>query len=304
MLTSTNPPFQKLASERIDHLDAALYRTNQAIHSNPELSYEEHFAHDTLSTLLEAEGFSVKRKAYGIETSFEAQWGTGGREVIFCAEYDALPGIGHGCGHNLIATSSMAAFLGAAHAIKELNMPGRVRILGTPAEEGGGGKVRLLRGGAFDDAAAALMAHAVTSHAITSSEPGTVSGCAAFDLIASMKFKVEFHGKPAHAAGEPWNGVNALDAAVAAYNNVSMLRQQIRPDERIHGVFEVGGTVPNIITDYARMNWYIRSPTVERGEELQCRVETCMEAGAKAAGCTINFIRYARHNNSQTKFEK
>lgn len=290
-VTKAKSHFQGIIGTHIDQLDETLYKANHALHSNPELAYQEHFAHETLTAVLEAEGFKVTHKAHGLDTSFEASYGSGGREVIFCAEYDALPKIGHGCGHNLIATSSMAGFLGATQAIKELNLPGRVRILGTPAEEGGGGKVKLLQSGAFEGATAAIMAHASTSHGLSDAPPGTISGCAAMDLIASLKFRVEFHGKPAHAAGEPWNGVNALDAAVAAYNNVSMLRQQIRTDERIHGVFEAGGTVPNIITDYTRMNWFIRSPTVERGEALKRRVEQCMEAGAKATGCTFNFIR-------------
>lgn len=275
---------------RIDRSDAALHKINQAIHANPELAFKEYFAHDTIATFLEGEGFAVTRKAHGLETSFEAQVGSGGREIVFCAEYDALPDIGHACGHNLIATSSLAAFLGAAEALTLMKIPGRVRILGTPAEEGGGGKIQLIRAGAFQGASAAIMAHAVTEHGISERGSG-VSGTGAFDLIASLKFRVEFRGRSAHAAGEPWNGLNALDAAVAAYNNVSLLRQQMQPDERVHCVFEEGGTVPNVITDYTRMNWYIRSPTVAKGLELQKRVETCIEAGAKAAGCDFNYIR-------------
>jgi metal-dependent amidase/aminoacylase/carboxypeptidase family protein len=129
------------------------------------------------------------------------------------------------------------------------------------------------------------MAHPITRHGI-----GGVDGLAALDLIASHKFRVEFRGKSAHAAGEPWNGTNALDAAVAAYNNVSMLRQQIRPEERVHGVVEVGGTVPNVIPDYTRMNWYVRAPTTEQGEKLQTRVHACIDAAAAATGCAHNYI--------------
>ncbi len=278
-----------IAQGHIKQADAALYQANQSLHANPELAYQEHRAHDNLSDFLEGQGFSVTRKAYGLETSFEASSGTDGREVVICAEYDALPAIGHACGHNLIATSSMAAFLGASKVLSELKVPGRVRILGTPAEEGGGGKIALLRAGAFTGAAASIMSHPVTPDSLSTDTK--VTGSAALNLVASIKFRVEFRGKSAHAAGEPWNGLNALDAAVAAYNNVSLLRQQMRPEERVHAVIEDGGTVPNVIPDYTRMNWYIRSPTIEQGEKLHKRVEACIESGASAAGCEVKFIR-------------
>lgn len=271
----------------LEQADAALHDANQDLHKNPELCYEEHSAAENLSSFLEKQGFTVKRKAYDLETSFEASIGSGGREVIVCAEYDALPEIGHACGHNLIATSSLAAFIGAAQALQELNLPGRLRILGTPAEEGGGGKVQLIRAGAFKGASAAIMSHAVTAGGI--SDDASVLGSAAFDLVASIKFRVEFRGRSAHAAGEPWNGLNALDACIAAYNNVSLLRQQLHTDERVHTVIEDGGTVPNVIPDYTRMNWYLRSPTIERGHILRKRVEACIEAAGLATNCTIKY---------------
>lgn len=149
----------------------------------------------------------------------------------------------------------------------------------------------MINAGAFSpqkDIAASIMAHPAT-YSIISQDP-EVSGCAAFDLVASLKFRVEFKGRPAHAAGEPAKGINALDAAVSAYTSVSMLRQQIRPEERIHGVLESGGTVPNIITDYTRMNWYVRAPTLDAAQALEDRVKKCMEAGAVATGCTFNYI--------------
>ncbi|KAM3508704.1 hypothetical protein MY11210_006623 [Beauveria gryllotalpidicola] len=284
-----------IAQAHLKQVDAALYEVNQSLHANPELAYREHKAHDNLCDLLQAQGFSVSRKAYGLETSFEASHGSGGREVVICAEYDALPEIGHACGHNLIATASMAAFLAASRILSELKLPGRVRILGTPAEEGGGGKIALIRAGAFSSASASIMSHPVTAHGI--SNDAQVAGSAALNLVASIKFRVEFRGRSAHAAGEPWNGLNALDAAVAAYNNVSLLRQQIRTEQRVHAVIEDGGTVPNVIPDYTRMNWYIRSPTIEQGQELHKRVEACIEAGARAAGCTFKYIRADDYKN-------
>lgn len=278
-----------LVAGRIDELSSDLHtRVNKVLHANPELCFEEFTAHDTLASYLEGLGFSVQRSAYGLETSFEATFGEGGRQVVFCCEYDALPDIGHACGHNLIATSSIAAFIGAAHAMAELNVPGRLRILGTPAEEGGGGKAVLIDKGAFtptEDIAAAIMAHPMAEHSLATEE-GTCSGVAGLTLLASHKFRVEFWGKSAHAAAEPWNGVNALDAAVAAYNNASVLRQQIHPDERVHAVIKEGGSASNIIPEYTSMDWGVRAPTFKRSEKTFQRVKKCIEAGAMAAGCT------------------
>ncbi|KIA75540.1 aminoacylase 1-like 2 [Aspergillus ustus] len=276
----------------IDHETSALRELNRDIHSHPETAYEEVYAHERLSGFLEDRGFSVTRHAYGLDTSFEAEFATGegGPLVIFCAEYDALPGIGHGCGHNLIATSSMAAFLGLTQTLRQLNLttPVRVRILGTPAEEGGGGKIKLIEAGAFKDPeiVAAIMAHPTSIHGI----PDGYTGIAGFPMIASSKLRVEYRGQGAHAGGDPWNGRNALDAAVGAYNNISMLRQQIQPDERIHGVIEVGGVAPNVIPDYTRMNWNVRSATAASAEKLLSRAKACFEAAALATGCEVEYI--------------
>ncbi|KAF9693871.1 hypothetical protein EKO04_008415 [Ascochyta lentis] len=281
---------RRIVTSAIDAADSELHKVNKALHANPELGYQEHFAHQTITSYLSSLGFNVKKNTYGLDTSFEAEYGSGGRLVIICAEYDALPEIGHSCGHNLIATSSIATFVAVADVIKKCSIEGRIRILGTPAEEGGGGKAKLIDAGAFPrDAAAAIMAHPVSAHQIFH-KPGYYQGLAGLKLIASHKFKTEFRGKPAHAAGEPWNGVNALDAAVSAYANVGLLRQQMEPDERVHGVIEAGGTVPNVITDYTRMNWNVRSPTIERADKLLDRVKNCLEAGALASGCKLEYI--------------
>lgn len=291
MATATLDQARPIVASKLDELNGELRELNRTIHSNPELAYKEFIAHDTISTLLEKLGFQVQRSAWGLQTSFDATIGAGDRQVIFCAEYDALPGIGHSCGHNLIATSSIAAFIGAATAMSELGIEGRLRLLGTPAEEAGGGKVDLINAGAFnppESVLAAIMAHPTPAHHVPSPD---YAGTAGMKLIACEAVRVEFKGKPAHAAGEPWNGVNALDAAVSSYNNVAMLRQQIEPDDRIHGVFEVGGTVPNVIPDYTRMHWGIRSPTATRCEKLVGRVKKCFEAGASAAGCEMDTSR-------------
>ncbi|VUC28864.1 unnamed protein product [Clonostachys rosea] len=283
-----------IVSDYLKDLSGALRsQVNAPLHANPELGYQEHFAHDTITAFLErAEPkLEISKRTYGLETSFEARFGSGGPLVIFCAEYDALPGIGHACGHNLIATSSVAAFLATAHTLAQLQIQGRVRLLGTPAEEGSGGKVKLIEDGAFDppeDVAAAIMAHPVGAHQIL--VKGDEVGLAAAILVANHKFQVEFHGKTAHAGGEPWEGRNALDAAVAAYNNVALMKKQTRPDDNIHGIIEDGGVTPAIIPGYSRMSWAVRSPTYERSKLLADRVKQCMEAGALASGCTVNYI--------------
>ncbi|KAI3391278.1 hypothetical protein diail_7637 [Diaporthe ilicicola] len=289
-----------IISSTIDSLNDELLKLNQAIHSHPELGYDEVFAHDTITSFLSAHGFEVTRHAYELATSFTAEAGSDdGRLVVFCAEYDALPGIGHGCGHNLIATAAAAAFAGAARALLDLRLAGRVRILGTPAEEGGGGKAKLIEAGAFPPAAeapmggegqgegvsAAIMSHALPLGQIREGWAGT----AGFRSTASRRLGAEFHGRNAHAGQEPWNGVNALDAAVGAYTAVSMMRQQIRPEERVQGVIEDGGKVPNVIPDYARMAWAVRSPDVSGVEALFDRVKNCCRASALASGCTVDF---------------
>ncbi|KAH9876037.1 hypothetical protein J1614_003915 [Plenodomus biglobosus] len=276
----------------IDNANDDLHKIGMALHSHPELGYAEHFAHKTITSYLSSHGYDVKKHAYGLDTSFEVEVGSGGRLVIICAEYDALPNIGHACGHNLIATSSIATFIATASAMKKHNIEGRLRLLGTPAEEGGGGKAKLIDAGAIPlETAAAIMAHPMSAHSLFH-DPKQYQGLAGLKLIASHKFRVEFRGKPAHAAGEPWNGVNALDAAVAAYTNVGLLRQQMEPDERVHCVIEAGGTVPNVITDYTRMNWYVRSPTIARADKLLPRVKECIDAGAKATGCKVESPTY------------
>ncbi|SPN97700.1 uncharacterized protein DNG_01213 [Cephalotrichum gorgonifer] len=279
----------ELITGRIGQLSDDLHtKVNKVLHANPELCYQEFIAHETLTSYLENLGFSVQRGTYGLETSFEAAFGEGGRQVVFCCEYDALPDIGHACGHNLIATSSIAAFIGAAHAMSELQIPGRLRILGTPAEEGGGGKALLIENGAFtpaEDIAAAIMAHPMAEHSLSTADR-KCSGVAGLTLIASHKFRAEFWGESAHAAAEPWSGTNALDAAVAAYNNAAVLRQQISPDERIHAIIKEGGVVTNIIPAYTCMDWGVRAPTFKRSEKLFEKVKKCIEAGALATGCT------------------
>ncbi len=260
--------------DRVDALAPRLVHASRAIHDHPELNYEEHFAHQTLTDLLIEQGVTTTRHAYGIDTAFDATAGSEGPTIAVLCEYDALPGVGHACGHNVIATAGLGAGLAAAYVAEQAG--GRVRIMGTPAEEGGGGKVKMARAGAFDDVDAAMMVHPADADLIT------------IDCIAIQELEVEYHGKAAHAAAAPWEGRNALDAAVLAYMNIAALRQHIRPNERIHGIFTKSGDKPNIVPSDAAMDWYIRSGTIESLQPLKERVVICLESAAAACGCTMD----------------
>ncbi len=250
---------------------AALVDASHQIHERPELGFEERFAHDLLCSLLDGGGLEVERHAYGIETAFAARAGHRGPVVAVLCEYDALPGVGHACGHNIIGTAGVGAALALAALAESLG--GRLLVLGTPAEEGGGGKVQLLRAGALEGVDVAMMVHPADAE------------LTAMTSVAITQVEADYHGRAAHAAAFPHLGRNALDAAVLGYVNVAALRQHIRPDERVHGVFLDGGQRPNIVPAHASTTWYVRSPTLVSLAELQPRVVACLEAGARAAGC-------------------
>lgn len=216
-----------------------------------------------------------------------AEYGSGGRVVTFNAEYDALPGIGHACGHNLIAMMSIGAFFGVAEALKLHQIPGRVRLIGTPAEEGGGGKLKIIDAGGFRDVDGCLMTH-----------PGPPDECAGFTgdaympTLASHKMTVQYTGKTAHAAMAPWEGVNALDAVVLAYTGISVLRQQLHPTNRVHCVVSDGGTRPNVIPGTAAMDCYIRCQTLQEADMLLGKVKRCFDGAALQTGCEVDLKLY------------
>jgi amidohydrolase len=268
------------AKDRIDAVvaehAAVLLDASHRIHEHPELGFEEHHAQGVLSEVLEHAGISVTRGAYGVATAFEAVAGTEGPRIAVLCEYDALPGIGHACGHNIIGTAGVGAGIAAAAVAAELG--GTVVILGTPGEEGGGGKVLMAEQGAFADIDAALMVH-----------PAGMD-LSRFGAIAIQQLEVTYHGRAAHAAAAPQAGRNALDAAVLGYTNVSALRQHIRPDERIHGIFTEAGEAPNVVPARTAATWYVRSPTVRGLHKLKARVLACLQAGADAAGCTMEHV--------------
>ena len=263
-------------AEEVERRADALVEASHEIHGRPELCYEERFASDLLASMCEAEGLAVERGAYGIETAFVARAGDGGAPTIaVLCEYDALPGIGHACGHNIIATAGLGAGLAAAAVVAETG--GRLVLMGTPAEEGGGGKILMGDAGAFDDVDAAMMVH-----------PAGVDRTE-IHAIAIATWEVEYRGQAAHAAAFPHRGRNALDAAVLGYNAVAALRQHMRPTERVHGVFTRAGDKPNIVPEHTVAEWYVRSDTIRTLQPLKARVLACLEAGAAAAGCEMTY---------------
>ena len=264
---------RRVCSE-VDRLAPVLLDVSHRIHAHPELCFEEHFAHDLLTEVIADHGLAVQRRAYGLDTAFEGRAGSGGGPVVaVVCEYDALPGIGHACGHNIIAAAGLGAGLASASLAEEAG--GRLAVVGTPAEEGGGGKEMMLRNGAFADADAAMMVHPA-NHELS-----------LFHAVAVHRLTARYQGRAAHAAAAPEAGRNALDAAVLGYNAIAALRQHIRDDERIHGVFTDGGAKPNIVPATAAAEWYVRSTNLATLEPLKDRVVACLRAGTDAAGCSV-----------------
>lgn len=243
------------------------------LYENPEIAYQEYQASERLSTWLTGKGFDVTYPAYGLDTAFEATVGVTGPRVVICCEYDALPKIGHACAHNIIATAALGAGVALADQVDDLGI--RVTVLGTPAEEGGGGKVDLIEAGAFEGAAASMMIHPGPDDELDPS------------FQANHSLSVEFFGRDSHAAAAPWDGVNALDAFVNAYMNVATLRQSLHGGDRVHCIIDEGGDASNIIASYTRSTWGIRSATKERLGELVPKVMACFEAAALATGCRL-----------------
>src|SRR5439155_2186911 len=259
--------------EEVDRRADDLVEASHRIHDRPELLFEERFAADVLCGALADAGLDVERGAFGLETAFAARAGREGPTIAVLCEYDALPGIGHGCGHNIIATAGLGAGLAAAALADAAG--GRVLILGTPGEEGGGGKVLMAEAGAFEGVDAAMMVHPAGIDVLQ------------MNAIAIATWEVEYFGREAHAAAYPHLGRNALDAAVLGYNAVAALRQHIEPTDRIHGIFTRGGDKPNIVPDHTVAEWYVRSRTILTLQPLKERVLACLEAGASAAGCRM-----------------
>ncbi|KAG1888289.1 hypothetical protein F4604DRAFT_1716678 [Suillus subluteus] len=264
------PDILNVIETSIDGLSGELRALSLDIHDHPELKFEEKYAHDAYTTFMEKHGFTVTKK-YHLETAW-------GHVLGINSEMDALPGIGHACGHNLIGISGVAVALAAKAAMERLNIDGKVVLLGTPAEEGGFGKIMLYEKGAYDEMDVCLMCHPT---------PGPRHSISLTSCLAFSSFTVEYQGHTAHAGLSPWEGRNALDAAVLAYNNISLLRQQIKPTHRVHGIFEGKDWGANIIPDQAIMQWIVRAPTTLEMEDTKRRVTACFEAAALASGCKV-----------------
>jgi amidohydrolase len=262
-------------AQTVDRLGDALETLSRKIHDNPELGYEEVKACGWLSEFLGQHGFAVEKGVGGVDTAFRATIDTGaGPTIAILCEYDCLPGIGHACGHNVIAAAGAGA--GAALAAVRAQLPkGRIQVIGTPAEEGGGGKVRLVRAGLFKDVDCAMMIHGFDRTLLHQ------------ELLGITRVTFEFAGKASHASADPWEGVNALDACIQTFNAISMLRQQVRPDCRVHGIITNGGAAPNIIPEYAAATFYVRAPRIDTMWDLHRRVVACAEGAARATGASV-----------------
>jgi amidohydrolase len=272
-------PIKESVCRKIDSLRPEMAAMAHAIHSTPEIGYQEHNASRTLAGFLRTQGLDVTQPVAGMDTAFRAACTgqPGGASIAILAEYDALPGMGHGCAHNLIGTAAAGA-AAALHAhIKDLK--GSVIVLGCPAEEasvdGAGGKVRLIEAGCLKGIDAAFIFHPMPMTAVG----GETSALVALEFV--------FRGRAAHAAGNPWDGANALDGVILTYNAINALRQHVRDGSRIHGIVTHGGDAPNIVPERAAARFFIRSQNTEYLKELRTKVENCARGAALASGTEI-----------------
>lgn len=272
-----------IITENVDLKKELYLTTSHEIHSRPEIGNEEFFASARLIQVLEDEGFEVERAVAGHETSFVARKTAEkeGPSIAFLAEYDALPGLGHACGHNIIGTTSVAAAIALSKVLEETG--GEAVVFGTPAEEGGpngSAKGSFVKHGLVEGIDAALMVHPSGQTRLTTSS------------LAVDPLDFEFIGKPAHAAASPHEGINALDAVIQLFNGINALRQQLTDDVRIHGIITHGGDAPNIIPEYAKARFFIRAATRSGLNEVTRRVKAVAEGAALATGAKLNVIAF------------
>lgn len=274
------PSISDLKNRVIQNVDARrdeLVALSQEIHAHPEIAFKETETVQRICAALERHGFQITRGVGGIETSFRAELcGTvDGPTIAFLAEYDALPELGHACGHNIVTTSAV----GGALALKSLmnELPGKIIVMGTPAEESGGGKVIMLERGAFNNIDATILVHPAARTMVTRGS------------LASVRIDVEFFGKASHAAAAPEDGINALEGLLAMFFNINGLRLHLKSDARVHGIITHGGTAANVIPDYAAGKFSIRAATQEYADEIFRRVIACGQAGATATGAEFKY---------------
>lgn len=271
---------KNLIIKQIDDLQADFYRISTYIGENPELGHEEYKACKVLTEELKKHGFSVEIGTCGLPTAFTATSDSGkeGPVIGYMSEYDALPEVGHACGHNLIGTMGIAAGIGLSKVIHETG--GKVIVFGTPAEETKGGKVTMAEAGIFDALDAAIMVHPLDNYVKSGSS------------LAMDAIQFEFFGKSAHAAASPHLGINALDAVLQTFNSINALRQHIKPDARIHGIITEGGKAANVVPDYAVAQFYVRAAKREYVNELVEKVKKCAEGAALQTGAEMKWSFY------------
>lgn len=286
MQTEIREKLREQVATAIDEHGPGIINVSDQIHKKPEIGYQERFASQLLADQLRKEGFAVEKPLGGLETAFRAtKRGKGpGPTIAVLAEYDALPNLGHGCGHNLIGASGLAAAIGLGQIMNQID--GTFQIIGTPAEEGGGGKVKLIDAGVFEDVDAALMVHHAGPFTGSATQyPGGT--CLA---VSHMDF--EFHGKPAHAAGDPYNGANALNGVIKLFTGIDAMRQHIKEDARIHGIITHGGDAPNVVPHYAAAKFFVRAADRDYLKVLEDKVRRIAEGAAMLTETTVE-IRHA-----------
>jgi len=273
---------RQAAIAAIDAAADSLVRLSKFIHANPEIALQEFQASSACAEFMEERGFEVARGVAELPTAFSATVGSGDPHIAYLSEYDALPNLGHGCGHNLIAIAGLGAGLGLAAALRYLPA-GRVTVFGTPAEEAFGGKIVMANAGLFEDVDAAMGAHPGTSEATCP----TVEGSG--NALACISVRIAFHGQAAHAAADPWNGRNALNAVILTFNGIDALRQHVRSDARLHGIITHGGDAPNVVPHFAAAEFYVRGATVAYMNELVEKVRRIAEGAASITGTELEF---------------
>jgi amidohydrolase len=269
----TNDIYKQIINEIDNHADR-LWQLSTTLFNNPEIAFKEFKASKLLSETLHSFGYKIEDKIGGLDTAFRARIGENSDHIIaILAEYDALVGLGHACGHNLIASAAVGAGIGLVQIIPKVD--GQVQVIGTPAEEGGGGKIILAKAGIFEDIDAAMMFHPASKNMVLRKS------------LASCRLKLEFYGKASHAAAAPEEGINALDALILTFNSINAMRSTLLPKDRIAGIILRGGEAANIIPAYTSAEFSVRALKAKRRDELVDRVIACAQAGAEAVGCKL-----------------
>lgn len=279
-MSTIQQDFKTVILQEIEQLRERFYEISQFIGQHPELGHEEFKAADILTKELKAHGFQVELGTAGLATAFEAVFDSGkeGPQIAFMSEYDALPELGHACGHNLIGTMGIAAGIGLSKVLKEVG--GKVFVYGTPAEETRGGKVTMVEQGILNHLDAAMMVHPSANHQQSGSS------------LAMDAIQFDFYGRAAHAAAAPHKGINALDAVLQTFTNINALRQHVTPDVRIHGIIPEGGKAANIVPDYAMAQFYVRAASRQTLKDVLEKVKNCAQGAALATGARLEISFY------------